>query len=485
MAAFHSFLLLLFFELVLCQNDRTSYYETMRKDPRAIYCSERDDGSSFKHGLSNLTALQYHLHQNDSLSHVLVNGEPTGDYQNATMLCAATPYGGHRLSNMGAFCDRSYPSVPRLGFALDIGDSRLYDLGFLRHTCRSSCKCLPADESTALELIRTVPIPDKIPLLAAIANSVRNKQNVIRQGRSVASVASMTYNSYFDPNEIWCHDQMPGLSIQTILSRALPENHFVRQSQKQSHQNITSLCAAVPFGGLPEGNLGAHCRRPTPKGRGLTHLIFGPLTGMGVFDGQNGSAATQIQYLNWPDWTLRDSKVLRRLCEMRCFCGGMEDGGVVGEIAPKIRDYTSEEIDSLKIAWERGYAARQTSSPVVSSDESLRTKACQARQTCKNFRCDGTDEPGCKCFAKKFNNDTAQFEVVGCGLTSAAEHEKLPVPYEDDTIGRRRTTEESGGFKPPCPCNGTYVSHLCCDSISKIVWESPRMKLGELHFSLR
>ncbi|KAI9725204.1 MAG: hypothetical protein M1828_003385 [Chrysothrix sp. TS-e1954] len=32
----------------------------------------------------------------------------------------------------------------------------------------------------------------------------------------------------------------------------------------------------------------------------------------------------------------------------------------------------------------------------------------------------------------------------------------------------------------PCACNGTYVSHACCNTEEGLVWERPEMKLGEL-----
>ena len=32
----------------------------------------------------------------------------------------------------------------------------------------------------------------------------------------------------------------------------------------------------------------------------------------------------------------------------------------------------------------------------------------------------------------------------------------------------------------PCPCNGTYVSHTCCDAVDGIVQEPEHFKLGEL-----
>lgn len=41
--------------------------------------------------------------------------------------------------------------------------------------------------------------------------------------------------------------------------------------------------------------------------------------------------------------------------------------------------------------------------------------------------------------------------------------------------GRKR---DSDSF--PCVCNGTYVSHACCDAHDGMVWESEDMKLGQV-----
>ncbi|KAI9723850.1 MAG: hypothetical protein M1828_004100 [Chrysothrix sp. TS-e1954] len=32
----------------------------------------------------------------------------------------------------------------------------------------------------------------------------------------------------------------------------------------------------------------------------------------------------------------------------------------------------------------------------------------------------------------------------------------------------------------PCPCNTTYVSYGCCDSEDGMIWEAPKLKIGEL-----
>ena len=38
----------------------------------------------------------------------------------------------------------------------------------------------------------------------------------------------------------------------------------------------------------------------------------------------------------------------------------------------------------------------------------------------------------------------------------------------------------NSGARIACPCNATYVLYACCNSADGIVFEAPKLKLGEL-----
>lgn len=40
------------------------------------------------------------------------------------------------------------------------------------------------------------------------------------------------------------------------------------------------------------------------------------------------------------------------------------------------------------------------------------------------------------------------------------------------------TLTQEGGIDLACPCNCTYVSKACCNSISGVVYEAPELRLG-------
>ncbi|KAI9725325.1 MAG: hypothetical protein M1828_003340 [Chrysothrix sp. TS-e1954] len=94
---------------------------------------------------------------------------------------------------------------------------------------------------------------------------------------------------------------------------------------------------------------------------------------------------------------------------------------------------------------------------------------CNATSSCNlNTDCQVPDDSSalskdCRCQIWGSQLDPATHAVrywARCGLTFHLPHKR------DEEV--------------PCPCNGTYVSHACCDSRDGLVWEAPELKLGEL-----
>ncbi|KAI9840712.1 MAG: hypothetical protein M1838_003938 [Thelocarpon superellum] len=104
-------------------------------------------------------------------------------------------------------------------------------------------------------------------------------------------------------------------------------------------------------------------------------------------------------------------------------------------------------------------------------------------------RCLGT----CNSIATKCSHDA----TCMCGAYSTNVHLKTAIRYlghcilrsarvrrrdifgEDDGDGDHLYLDE-GGLPLACPCNATYVSHACCNSMTGMLWEPAHRKLGEL-----
>jgi hypothetical protein len=82
----------------------------------------------------------------------------------------------------------------------------------------------------------------------------------------------------------------------------------------------------------------------------------------------------------------------------------------------------------------------------------------QCGATCSSMQECGDRGPGCKCKSNVVPNTRSWTSF--CGMDW------------DSPLGKRELDASA------CPCNSTYVSKGCCESVDGIVWEAPNLNLG-------
>jgi hypothetical protein len=111
-------------------------------------------------------------------------------------------------------------------------------------------------------------------------------------------------------------------------------------------------------------------------------------------------------------------------------------------------------------------------------NELLSTRPRSCRKSCKNHRC-ASHGRGCRCLANPEPVNNGIFLLYGCGVPPKLLPKKKRRSLDLDSEAEdARGGHIEGGW--PCPCNGTYVSHACCDADNGLVWEDGDKWLGRL-----
>ncbi|KAI9857831.1 MAG: hypothetical protein M1824_004562 [Vezdaea acicularis] len=169
------------------------------------------------------------------------------------------------------------------------------------------------------------------------------------------------------------------------------------------------------------------------------------------------------------------TQFFRDYCSAQCDCERTLDVklGLI-RIEPLSDDETSIESDWVGISdsYREGFRNRKGFNDLAaygwgdskasiwgsSGLESQGSLGSQCGTPCSNvYSC---TTPGCKCIAT--NRRRSRYSSWSCGSR---------------TSGKR----DEDGVGLACPCNASYISVACCDADdSRLVWEAPELKLGEL-----
>ncbi|KAI9893594.1 MAG: hypothetical protein M1814_006390 [Vezdaea aestivalis] len=408
-----------------------------------------------------------------SVPNTMPNGNSPEIYGTWSLLCAAYPYGGLTMSNMGGVCNWLNPNQPHVDFALDIGDIRLYDQEYLRIICVSRCHCegLPGTPGVAPGASPAPPLDIRLSqqrrALWGIEHSLHTRYPQAAGGQAL-------WHGYLVESAIWCQaNNMPfqrpaGVSVSNVLQRLADGSEILPNGiLATQYFNWTSFCAAVEFGGLPESNMGGVCVTVTKNGVTSRRLAF-------------NNHPREAQLYGFADPRLLFMGRAMAYCVLNCLCVGQRDaGGQVGQPRAAIRHLSEEEWAKQRRRLERAesggaFIDRSESESSSTSEEKQsvekpnrgrRKKTCAARRECEDYRCGPSKESDCFCEVTRVGL-SQKFAMVGC---AAALFE----------IGSALSGRDVNDWS--CPCNASYVSHQCCSSTNGLVWEGASHKLGEVH----
>ncbi|KAI9891570.1 MAG: hypothetical protein M1814_002693 [Vezdaea aestivalis] len=204
------------------------------------------------------------------------------------------------------------------------------------------------------------------------------------------------------------------------------------------------LCAAEEAGGAPSGNLGGMC-----------FVEVGKTVGIFAFDVNLGAPH------------MVSVSTFRAFCRDKCECQPLirapgttkkdedKDGGEVvkseswgkgqnHELLTEGRSRRMSDVGGSGSVYKNRYAGVTS----VSAQ-------CGLEAVCRDFSCGWTGVEGCKCVASRY--DRGVFGAVGCRVSSGL-----------SGGGRKRDLERQSWA---CPCNATFVSRTCCDSLDGLVWD--------------